>query len=887
MNSCHSLTLDEIINKLKTDLSIGLHNSQVYERLNTFGQNIITKDKNLNFLKIFFKQFTNLMTLILFIAFLLSLILKEYYDATAIICILLLNSFLSFFIEFKAEKTIKELSKYTKMQVKVIRESIIENISADNLVIGDIILLSAGDIIPADCRIILSNDIGVSEAPLTGESITIDKKDAVLSKDTEIFNRINMLYMGTYVMRGTGKAVVVATGKDTEFGKIAKLVIKTKKVKNPLELKIAKLTKFLTFCAVLIIVIVCVTGLFRGIKFEYLIIFSLSLAVAAIPEGLPLILTITLGLGAKRMLAKKALIKKLSSAETLGTINVICTDKTGTITEDAMSAEILYTPDLLEPVTVKMFKEHDKISMNNLHLSLINIANSVNIDSEQQKPADPTDLALFNFSKNLNISAIKDQNPVLLQPFDSIRRKTTVIYEWENIKNYYALKSPLYKSFDKYKYIIFNKGGYETIIDSCEYILEGDTIRSINSSLIRIRQFHNNISSEGYRIIALSFKLTNRIDESSQNLNNNCIFLGFIGLGDKIRNGVIESLQQAYSAHIRTVMITGDHPLTASSIAKKIGLLNAEKYITGADLNSLNGYDLIEQINSTNVFARILPEQKLMIVENLQKLKNIVAMTGDGINDAPALKKADVGVSMNIKGNAISKESADIILLDDNYSTIVEAIKEGRTIFDNIKKFIAFLLGCNLGELSVVFFTSLLFSPFPITALQILWINLITDGLPAIALSKEKSESNIMDRPPFPRNYSFINKPVIFNITWTALIITGITILFSIYFKEQNIIKLSTLIFTILTFTQLGAVMSIRSTDFNLFKNFVTNNMLSIAVFLSFILQLTVIYVPVFHRYLNITYLNVTELSFCIASFFIAYFIIELKKLIYKLFFND
>jgi Ca2+-transporting ATPase len=883
MVNWHCISTDEVIKKLKTDISKGLIHSQVKERLKTFGPNTITKDKNLNSLKIFFKQFTNLMTLILFVAFTLSLILNEYYNAIAIICILLLNTFLSFFIEYKAEKTIQELSKYTKMKVKAIREGKIENISADNLVIGDIILLSSGDIVPADCRIILSNDIGVSEAPLTGESITIDKKDTLLPLDTEIYNRVNMLYMGTYVVRGSGRVVVVATGKDTEFGKIAKLVIKTKKVKNPLELKIAKLTKFLTFCAVFIIIIVSLIGLFRGIKFEDLIIFSLSLAVAAIPEGLPLILTITLGLGAKRMLTKKALIKKLSSAETLGTINVICTDKTGTITEDTMNAEILYTPDLLEPVDVNIFKEYDTISMNNLHLSLINIANSVNIDREQQNPVDPTDSALFNFSKNLNILPIKKHKAVLFQPFDSIRRQTSAIYKWEDIKTYYALKIPLYKIFDKYKYIIFNKGSYENIIDNCDYILEGDIIKPINNFLIKIRQFHNNMSSEGYRIIALSFKLTNRIEDSTRNSNNNCIFLGLIGLEDKIKEGVKESLQQAYKAHIRTIMITGDHPLTASAIAKKIGLLNAEKYLTGADLNSLSKYDLVEQINSTNVFARILPEQKLMIVETLQKLKNIVAMTGDGINDAPALKKADVGVSMNIKGNAISKESADIVLLDDNYSTIVQAIGEGRTIFDNIKKFITFLLGCNLGELSVVFFASILFSPFPITALQILWINLVTDGLPAIALSQEKSEPDVMNRHPIPKNYSFINKPIIFNITWTAFTITIITLFFSIYLKEQNIVKLSTIIFTILTFTQLGAVMSIRSINFNLFKNFTANKILSTAIVISFLLQLTILYVPIFHKYFNITYLNVTELSLCFASFLVAYFFIEFKKLIYKI----
>ena len=887
MENWHSLPLEEVAKTLKTDITYGLKYSQAKKRLHTFGQNVITKDKGYNFLYVFAKQFTNLMSLILLIAFLLSLILGEYYEATAIICILFLNSILSFIIEYKAEKTIKELSKYAKIKVKVVREGKIEKTLADNLVIGDLILISAGDVIPADCRIIYANDIGISEAPLTGESITIEKKVITVPENTDIFNRINMLYMGTYVIRGNGKAIVVATGKNTELGKIAKLVTKTKKTKNPLELKITELTKFLTFCAILIILLVSTIGLFRGINFEHLIIFSLSLAVAAIPEGLPLILTITLGLGAKRMLEKNALIKKLTSTETLGTVNVICTDKTGTITEDVMSAEVIYTPDLIEPVAANMIRNYDTNTMINLQILLINIANSVEIVTEDQKPTDPTDIALFNFSKLLNTVPMKNIDPIFFQPFDSTRKKSTVMYRWKSVRDYYALSSPFYKSLIRNTYIIFNKGSYETIIDNCEYALEGKLIKPIKSSLAKIREWHNNISSQGYRIITFSFKLTDHLDKNAKSLNNGSIFLGFIGLGDKIRDGVIESLQKAYSAHIRTIMITGDHPLTASSIGKKIGLKNAEKFITGADLNNLQGYELIDTINNTNVFARILPEQKLLIVEKLQKLNNIVAMTGDGINDAPALKKADVGVSMNIKGNAISKESADIILLDDNYSSIVDAIKEGRTIFDNIKKFITFLLGCNLGELSVIFFTSFLFSPFPITALQILWINLITDGLPAVALTKEKAEINVMKRPPNPKKYSFINKAILFNIITTASIITVITIFFSLYLKIQNTLKLSTLIFTILTFTQLGAIMSMRSDNFNLISNFKANTTLNIAVVTSILLHVFILYIPMFHKYFNITFLNLMEITICFATFFISYFFIELKKLIYKLLWYD
>lgn len=884
MINWHYLSVEEIVKILKTDITHGLKYSQVKKRLHTFGQNVITKDKGHNFLYILSKQFTNLMSLILLIAFLLSLILKEYYEATAIICILFLNSILSFIIEYKAEKTIKELSKYTKIKVKVTREGKTEETLADNLVIGDLILISAGDVIPADCRIISSNDIGISEAPLTGESITIEKKATIVSENTDIFNRINMLYMGTYVIRGNGKAIVVATGENTELGKIAKLVTKTKKIKNPLELKITELTKFLTYCAILIILSVSTIGLFRGINFEHLIIFSLSLAVAAIPEGLPLILTINLGLGAKRMLEKNALIKKLSSTETLGTVNVICTDKTGTITEDVMSAEIVYTPDLIEPVTVNMIRDYDSNTMINLQILLINIANSVGIVTEDQNPIDPTDLALFNFSESLNTVPMKNIEPIIFQPFDSTRKKSTVIYRWKNIRDYYALNSPFYKSLNRGIYIIFNKGSYETIIDNCEYALEGNLIKPISSSLAKIREWHNNISSQGYRIITFSFKLIDHLDKNAKLLNSSFIFLGFIGLGDKIRDGVIEALQKAYSAHIRTIMITGDHPLTASSIGKKIGLKNADKFITGDALNNLNGYELIDIINNTNIFARILPEQKLLIVEKLQKLNNIVAMTGDGINDAPALKKADVGVSMNIKGNAISKESADIILLDDNYSSIVDAIKEGRTIFDNIKKFITFLLGCNLGELSVIFFTSFLFSPFPVTALQILWINLITDGLPAVALTREKPEINVMERPPNPKNYSFINKAILFNIITTASIITAVTLFFALYLKVHNPLKLSTIIFTTLTFTQLGAIMSIRSNDFNLINNFRANTTLNIAVLTSILLQVVILYTPLFHKYFNITFLNLIEITFCLTTFFITYFFIELKKLIYKLF---
>ncbi|WP_291963980.1 calcium-translocating P-type ATPase, SERCA-type [Caloramator sp.] len=823
----------------------GLSNTEAKKRLQKFGRNEIVVNKKKSKFKIFLSQFNDFIVWVLIAATVISGIMGEKADAITIIAIILLDAILGFVQEYRTEKSLEALKKLSAPTAKVFRDGKINIINADEIVIGDLIEVEAGDRVPADAIIIKSEAIKCDESILTGESVSVEKK----SYNGKTALKDNYLYMGCTVTNGKAVAKVIATGMNTEMGKIANMLQSIDEMRTPLQERLDKLGEYLVYVCLIVCGIVTVTGVLRGENIYDMFLIGVSLAVAAIPEGLPAIVTVSLALGVQRMVRKNALVKKLPAVETLGCTNVICSDKTGTLTQNRMTVkkvvfynkEIDVTGDGYEfkgDFIINGIKKNiDLIMDSTLHklLDVCILCNNSYYILDRKKTnfyGDPTEIALLVLTEKAKLSREKYKNTykrIKEIPFDSDRKMMSVVVS------------------DGKNKIMYTKGAVENIIKACSHIEINNKVVPLDLNYKRrIIEQNENMAKNALRVIAFAYK-----NNDSNFIEKDLVFLGLVGMIDPPRREVLYSVQECRAAGIKPVMITGDHKLTAEAIAKEIKIINSnELVLTGEELDNISDEKLVQNIDKVAVFARVRPEHKYRIVKAYKSKGYIVAMTGDGVNDAPAVKEADIGIAMGIQGTDVTKEAAAMILMDDNFSTIVEAVREGRVIYDNIRKFIRYLLSCNIGEILTMFLATILKLPVPLIPIQILLVNLATDGLPAMALSLEGAEDDVMFRKPRNRKESIFSEGLLFKILNRGALIGICTILSFVYTLvkyDSDIVLARTVALSTLIMSQLFHVFECRSERQSIFNlGIFTNIYLVWAVVTSFFMLIIVVYIPMF-----------------------------------------
>jgi Ca2+-transporting ATPase len=824
--------ITDVLAELKTS-DKGLNAQEADRRLKMVGPNEIKEVEKISPFKIFIDQFKSPVVLILLVAVIISLFINEMIDAAVICAILIINSILGFIQEYKAEKAIEALKKTLSLKAIVIREGKEVEVDARDLVPGDIILLQEGEKVPADCRLIQTFNLKTQEASLTGESHTIAKQTAMLKSDTAVADRTNMVFANTIIVAGKGKAVVVSTGMNTEVGKIAHMVQSETKEMTPLQKQLKVLSKNLGFLTVAVAFVVFGAGLLRGLNLENMLISAIALAVAAIPEGLPAVVTVSLALGVQRMLKRNALIRKLPSVETLGSCTVICADKTGTMTHNEMTVKRIYANGEITEVSGSGYEPKGIFSKDakklNLILKIGALCNDAQLTSENGKwtvVGDPTEGALLVSAIKAGLSKEKldaENKRAMEIPFSSEKKMMTTVHRVGN------------------KYVAFIKGAPEILLDKCNAFYENGKIEMLTrEKKIEFLKANTDFAEDALRVLGFAYKEI-KGEISKADLEKDLVFVGLQGMMDPPREGVRDSIRKCYQAGIKVIMITGDHIETAKAVAEQVGIKG--KAITGNELDKLKNFEeIVEQIA---VYARVNPGHKLRIVKALQAKGHIVAMTGDGVNDAPALKKANIGVAMGMTGTDVAREASDMVLTDDHFGSIVNAVEEGRNIFDNIRKFVVYLLSSNIGEVLTVLIALLIGLPLPLIALQILWINLITDGLPALALGVEPADYNIMRRAPRKVKEHIIDRSAWIYMIIAGLIMTAATLyLFNHYDPAKNLAYAQTIAFSTLVMLQMFNVLNCRSDATSIFKNLFTNPKLIGAIIVSVAMQLLVIYTP-------------------------------------------
>lgn len=808
----------------------GLSTSEANERLLQIGRNQLEEGKRKTAISIFLSQFKDVMILILLAAAIISGFIGDISDTIVILVIVALNAAVGYFQEYRAEKALQALKQMTITQAKVLRDGNTILLSAAEIVPGDIVILEAGSAVAADLRIIESRNLKLEEAALTGESNPVDKVSTSIEvDDVPIGDRKNMAYKGTFVTYGRGSGMVVATGMQTELGGIAKMLSHNDAL-SPLQQRMASFAKMLSLLIGFLCIIFLLAGLFRGEDLVKMVLTSISLAVAAIPEALPAVITISLALAAKRMVRHNTLVRKLSAVETLGSVTYICTDKTGTLTLNKMHVECLYVNGSI----YRRSEIEERKDENDIYLFLSAMAlNNDAVINGQKIIGESTEAALLEVALESGVHA--DHTQRLLEiSFDSDRKLMTTFHVWKD------------------KIISFTKGAPDIVIERC---------KNVNRHLLLTEL--NAMASQGLRVLGFAYRIWDRlpVENESNHIENNLVFLGFAGMIDPPRPEVSEAVQQCKSAGIVPVMITGDHPLTAKVIAERIGIIQdaGDLMITGGELARLDRDEFLTKVEKIRVYARVSPDQKLYIVKTLQQRGHFVAMTGDGVNDAPSLKMANIGIAMGITGTDVSKEAAHMILLDDNFSTIVRAVKEGRRIYDNILKFIKYLMTTNSGELWTLLLGPIIGLPIALLPIHILWINLISDGFPAIALSFERAEKNIMKRPPRRPDESVFANGRGIHIIWVGLLIAGITLIVQAFAITNNL-HWQTIVFNVLCLSQMAHVLAIRSESDSLFRQGIfSNRPLMASVILSVLLQAVVTYIPFFQLIFKTQHLTLAE----------------------------
>ena len=850
----HTQSIPAIFESLATSPQ-GLSSKTAEEKLQQFGPNELQEGKKRTIAGILLAQFKDVMILILLAAAIIAGIIGDLTDTIVILIIVLLNAVIGFIQEYRAEKSMQALKKMAVTQCRVMRDGNSSSLSASLLVPGDVVLLEAGNSVPADLRIIESKNLKIEEAALTGESHAIDKTIEVLEKeDLPLGDKKNMAFKGTFVNYGRGMGVVIATGMQTELGRIATLLQQAESL-TPLQQRMASFGKKLSILVLFLCIIFFVAGWLRGEDVVKLVLTSISLAVAAIPEALPAVITISLALAAKRMIRFNALIRKLPAVETLGSVTYICTDKTGTLTKNKMYVEHLFVNGkLYERKDISSIKEEPTVT---LLLQALALNNDAFEDNNNIIKGDSTEVALLQLAKEQHVQT--DSWPRLIEiPFDADRKMMTTFHTHEN------------------KIISFTKGAPDILLNRC-----------LDVDALQLQQDVDIIAAKGHRVLGFAYRYWDKIPEilTSEVHETGLSFLGLTGIIDPPREEVFEAVAECKAAGIISVMITGDHPLTAKTIASRIGILDSldnEMIITGQQLAALDEQSFLEKAEKIRVYARVSPEQKLQIVKALQQKGNYVAMTGDGVNDAPSLKRANIGIAMGITGTDVSKEAAHMILLDDNFSTIVKAVKEGRRIYDNILKFIKFLMTTNSGELWTLLLGPMIGLPVALLPIHILWINLVSDGLPAIALSFEKAEKDIMNRPPRPPSQSVFANGMGLHIIWVGMLMAGIALSLQGW-AIANGLHWQTMVFNVLCLSQMGHVLAIRSKNQSFFSSGVfSNKPLIVAVITAFLLQFLVTYTPFFQSIFKTEALTLNEFIIVAAASSLVFIAVEIEKVIFK-----
>jgi len=866
--------VDEVLSELNTSLS-GLSNEEAEKRLREFGPNELVEKEKKTPLQMFLEQFKDFMIIVLIAAALISGFLGEVADTIAIVVIVVINAIIGFIQEYRAEKAMEALKKLASPFATVIRNGQLKNVPGSELVVGDMVTLEAGNAVPADIRLVETYQLKVAEAALTGESVAVEKNtETITEQDVSLGDRKNMVYKGTFASYGRGKGVVVETGMKTELGKIASMLQNEEEVKTPLQKRLATFGKKLALIVLVICGIVFGIGVLRGESPLLMLLTAISLAVAAIPEALPAVITISLALGAKKMVAQNALVRKLPAVETLGSVTYICSDKTGTLTLNKMTVEEIF----LDNVLSKTKEFNSNTSVSKFFIAGLALCNDAKKSDKGEVLGDPTETALYDLSVNMGIEKTDLENviPRMAEiPFDSERKCMSTIHEIKDSK-VLGINS-------EERYVCFTKGAIEVLMEKATGIITSDGIKSVNHS--ELAKVANKMASDGLRVLGLAVRFFADMptEISPDVIENQLILVGLVGMMDPPREEAKEAVALCKSAGIIPVMITGDHPLTARSIAKRIGIIEEDDHsiITGRELEKLTLEEFEERVEHIRVYARVAPEQKLKIIKALQDKGHFVAMTGDGVNDAPALKRADIGIAMGITGTDVSKEAAHMILLDDNFATIVKAVKEGRKIYDNIRKFIKYLLTTNSGEIWTLFLAPIIGLPIPLLPIHILWMNLITDGLPALSLSVEPEEKDIMKRPPRRPNESIFAHGLGYHAVWVGLVMAASVLFVQAWSIRTGHAHWQTMVFTTICLTQLGHALAIRSEKESLFKQGVFSNKSLIgAVLVSFVAQLLTVYVPFFNKIFKTEPLELSELIFCIALSSIVFFVVELEKLV-------
>lgn len=861
----HQMSIDNVLEELRTSPR-GISSQEAAARFEEYGPNKLKEKRKRTPLMMFLDQFKDFMILVLLAAAVISGFIGELSDTAAIVVIVALNAVVGFVQEYRAEKAMEALKKMAGLTATVIRDGMPATVSSSELVPGDMVILETGQVVPADLRLSEAANLRVEEAALTGESIPVEKHTDVLDDEAlPLGDRKNMAFKGTIVSYGRGAGIVASTGMNTELGNIATMLQEEGEVQTPLQKRLAIFGKKLAVAVLAICAIVFGIGILRGEPIMLMFLTAISLAVAAIPEALPAVVTISLALGAKKLVKQNALIRKLPAVETLGSVTYICSDKTGTLTLNKMTVEELYIGGkIIRESDFEATRDQDVFTES--LMTALALSNDAQVDAEGNIMGDPTETALYNLANKYGFDKKEEEKiykRVAEIPFDSERKCMTTFHAYEG------------------GYVSFTKGATDVLIEKSENILTSRGLTTLDVE--EIEAVNEKMAADGLRVLCIATKKYDMVPEkiTPENIETGLTVLGLVGMLDPPREEAKEAVAMCKGAGIKPVMITGDHPLTARTIAKRLGMLDDDSrtVITGRELEKLSMEEFEERVEHIRVYARVAPEQKLKIVKALQDKGQFVAMTGDGVNDAPALKRADIGVAMGITGTDVSKEAAHMILLDDNFATIIRAIREGRKIYDNIRKFLKYLLTTNSGEILTLFLAPLVGLPIPLLPIHLLWINLVTDGLPALALSVEPAEGDVMKRPPRHPKESIFAHGLGLHVIWVGLLMACIILFVQAWSIKTGHAHWQTMAFMVLCLTQLGHVLAIRSEKESLFKmGLFTNKYLIGAVLLTFVLQMATVYVPALNPIFKTESLTFSELMFTLALSSVVFFAVEIEK---------
>ena len=843
----------------------GLSTTQAAERIEEYGLNALPEGQGRTLGAMILDQFKDFLIGLLIVAAIISGLLGEVADTIAIVVIVVLNAVMGVVQEYRAEKAMEALKKMAAITATVRRDGEVTEIPADQLALGDIVLLDAGRSVPADMRLIEAAQMSAAEASLTGESVPVDKEVETLPEgDVPLGDRADMVFRGTQIVAGRGVGVVTAIGTDTELGKIATLLDETEEVKTPLQKRLGEFGKHLTYAAVALVVLVFVVGILRGEDLLIMFLTAVSLAVAAVPEALPAVATVTLAIGARRLVKTHALVRRLPAVETLGSTTFICTDKTGTLTMNRMTVENLAVAGVAEDALP------DAISAGARAWTWMAQGMALSNDVEgapgNELVGDPTEIALVEAVDVSSVDRLELETTMPRAaevPFDSDRKLMTTVHAYEG------------------GYVSFTKGAAEQVLERSQDMLGDDgspTALEDRPVLDRVEEW----SSKGLRVLAFGMRRLDSVAgvEDSDELERDLTFVGLVGLMDPPRPEAAEAVETCKRAGIVPVMITGDHPATALAIADRLGIADCEdELVTGSKLDELSLEMFERHVEEIRVYARVAPEQKLKIVQALQDKGEFVGMTGDGVNDAPALAKADIGISMGITGTDVAKEASDMILTDDNFSSIVQSVREGRRIFDNIRKFIKYTMSSNSGEIWTILLAPIFGLPIPLLPIHILWINLVTDGLPGLALAAEPHEKGIMERPPRAPKESIFSGGLGYFIVWVGLAMGAAALITQAAAIRLGDAHWQTMVFTVLCFAQMGNALAVRSEKESLFKQgLLSNTPLLGAVLLTVLLQLMIIYVPFLQPIFKTEALSAGELATAVIVSSSVFWLVEIEK---------